>query len=106
MQLEVDLSKDELFDAMMTLKLNKVQGCDGLSLKFYCKFWKLLVDPLHDMYFQAIENGQLAMSTKRGVINLIPKRNHDPLEIKLWRPLTLLNYDYKLIAKAIVTYFT
>ena len=39
---EEPVSEGELFDAMMTLKRNKVCGCDGLSVEFYCKFWAQL----------------------------------------------------------------
>ena len=39
---------------------------------------------------------------KRGVISLLPKKN-DLLLLKNWRPLTLLNVDYKILAKLIAT---
>ncbi len=35
---------------------------------------------------------------KQGLISLIPKPDKDPLEIDNWRPITLLNTDYKWIA--------
>jgi len=33
-------------------------------------------------------------------MNLIPKKDADPNLIKNWRPLTLLNFDYKIASKA------
>ena len=94
-------TKDELFDAVMTLKPGKCPGADGLSLKFYRRFWKLLVDPLYGALCQAVEDGELHPSARRGIINLIPKKNRDETQVKSWRPICLLNYDFKLYAKMI-----
>ena len=41
------------------------------------------------------------MSQRRGIIKLIPKKDSDPSLIKNWHPITLLNSDYKIAAKAI-----
>ena len=49
----------------------------------------------------AYETGQLSITQKRGVIKLIPKKDAEPYYIKNWRPLTLLNCDYKIATKAI-----
>ena len=38
-------------------------------------------------------------SAHRGVISLIPKKGKDPMIIKNWRPLMLLNVDCKIISK-------
>ena len=49
----------------------------------------------------AYETGNLSITQKRGIIKLIPKKDADPHLIKNWRPLTLLNCDYKIATKAI-----
>ena len=41
------------------------------------------------------------MTQRRGVIKLIPKKDAELYFIKNWRPITLLNTDYKLAAKSI-----
>jgi len=43
--------------------------------------------------------GELSVSQRQGIISLIPKKN--PLLLKNWRPITLLNVDYKLATKCI-----
>lgn len=54
------------------------------------------------MYMRkSFTDGYLHLSARRGVITLLPKPNKDLLEIKNWRPLTLLNVDYKIMAKVI-----
>ena len=35
------------------------------------------------------------------MITLIPKKGRDPLEVKNWRPICLLNSDYKMLSKAL-----
>jgi hypothetical protein len=44
--------------------------------------------------------GKLAPTQRTGVITLLHKRG-DRLDMKNWRPLTLLCVDYKIAAKAI-----
>ena len=44
----------------------------------------------------AYDQGTLSVSQRREIIKLIPKKDADPHFIKNWRPLTLLNCDYKI----------
>lgn len=45
--------------------------------------------------------GTLSPEQCRGIINVIPKPNKDSPIVKNFRPITLLNTDYKIAAKAI-----
>ena len=89
-------TQDELFDALMTLKTGgKCPGPDSLTLAFYRKFWAILKEPLFDALIESVEEGRLNFSARRGIINLIPKKQKDETLLKNWRPISLLNYDYK-----------
>lgn len=44
---------------------------------------------------------ELTVSQRKGVITLIPKEDSFLLELENWRPITLLNVDFKIAAKAI-----
>ena len=50
---------------------------------------------------EALARGELATSQRRGVITLLPKPQKHLDSLKNWRPITLLNQDYKYLAKAI-----
>ena len=49
----------------------------------------------------AYELGELSISQRRGIITLLPKEDGSLLELPNWRPITLLNIDYKIASKAI-----
>ena len=46
-------------------------------------------------------NNQLGISQKQGIITLLPKKDKDTLQLKNWRPISLLNTDYKIITGCI-----
>ena len=96
-----DFSDDEFFDAVMMLKNNKVPGHDGLTAEFYHAFWKELSPHLIATYRFSYNTGILPISVCKGLILLLAKKSKDPCYIKNMRPLTLLNTDYKILAKAI-----
>ena len=98
---EQPITKDELFDAMMTLRSAATPGCDGLTVGVYRTFWKCLVDPLLNVYQKSISTGKLNRTARQGIINLIPKKNKDDLILKSWHPITILNNCYKIFAKLI-----
>ena len=54
-----------------------------------------------DSFNYAFENGEVSISQKCGIISLIPKKDKDKKYLKNWRPISLLNNDYKIVTKAI-----
>jgi hypothetical protein len=72
------------------MKLNKAPGLDGLSVKFYRKFWnslKTLVTKVFNFNYM-YERGHLSNSQKIGAISLIFKKN-EPLSLDNYRPVIL-----------------
>ena len=47
------------------------------------------------------EHQHLNITQKQGIIKVIPKKRKDKSYLENWRPLTLLNVDYKIATKAI-----
>ena len=95
--LEGSVSETECENAINNMKLNKSPGSDGLPVEFYKTFWPavktLVVDSLNAGY----DAGELSVTQKRGVLNLIFKKDDKTL-LSNWRPISLLNTDYKILA--------
>ena len=55
------------------------------------------------VYGQSFELGLLPESMRIGVITLLEKKGKDRSNIANWRPITLLNMDYKILTKTLST---
>ena len=98
-KLEQPFSLQELSLAVKSMKNNKTPGTDGLPIDFYKVFWGRLKTFLLDLYSEIVEDGEFHLSGKRSVLSLLEKTGRDPLYIKNWRPLSLLNSDNKIYGK-------
>ena len=96
--LDVPPSQAELDNAVKQLGKNKTPGLDGLTSEFFQSFWPLFKDDFLSVISYACSSGILPQSFRRAVITLIPKKG-DLSEIANWRPVSLLNTDYKIFAK-------
>ena len=94
---EGPLSSKECLEALKSMASEKSPGTDGLPSEFYKVFWEELTSALNFSF----ELGQMPISQRRGIIKLISKKDANPNLIKNWRPLTLLNCDYKIASKSI-----
>ena len=95
------LTKAECLQALKSMKSGKTPGSDGLPIEFYKVFWNEISDCLLNTINYAYTEGKFSISQRRGIIKLIPKKDAEPYFVKNWRPITLLNTDYKTAAKAI-----
>ena len=102
-EIEGVLTLDECWAALKSMGTGKSPGEDGFTVEFYRCFFDILGNDLLNSLNAAYENGEMSISQRRGVITLIPKENCDPRELSNWRPITLLNVDYKIASKAIAS---
>ena len=97
------ISENEYLIALRSFSKNKSPGFDGLTPEFYLCFW----DENKSMFIRALnfswKEGVLTNSQRQGIITVLPKPNKDHLKISNYRPVTLLNVDYKIISKVINT---
>ena len=100
-ELEYDLSLEEVKNTLLSFENNKTPGEDGFTKEFYETFFDILCNDLLNSYKEAFHSGKLSISQRRGIISLIPKSDSDLTEMSSWRPITLLNIDYKILTKII-----
>ena len=101
--LEKPIEKSEIFQVLKAMQPNKSPGSDGLSSSFYLKFFHLIGDTLCKIINKAYAKGELSLSQKLSYITLICKDESWADEMKCYRPISLLNIDYKIISKVIAT---
>ena len=89
---------------MFYIRLRKIkrQGKTGLT-KSFMKHFSIFCKKIYliNFYNDAFQKGSLSVSQRRGVKSLISKADNDRSELSGWRPITLLNVDYKILAKTI-----
>ena len=94
------LSLTELTSALGNMSRNKSPGPDGLSAEFYSKFWNLLGPILLEVINSCYTDSDLCDSMKTSNTRLVFKKG-DRKSLKNWRPISLLNVDYKICSKAL-----
>ena len=97
--LDSEITELEVSEAIKSMSKNKAPGCDGLSIELYQALETEITPLLTNLFKECMCRGLLNDSARIGVISLIPKKDKDPTLLKNWRPLTLLNCDYKILAK-------
>ena len=90
----------EISAALRSMCRNKSPGPDGLSVEFYCKFWDLIGPILLDVFNTCYADSNLCDSMKTSNTRLVFKKG-DRKNLKNWRPISLLNVDYKICSKAL-----
>ena len=98
--MEQNITELEILKIIKDLPKNKSPGEDGLPSEFYKVFWVDIKNFLMKSYEYSFINNELSITQKRGLLSLIPKKS-DPLDLKNWRPISLLNQDYKILAKMV-----
>ena len=97
------LSLAELTDSVKSLNFGKSPGPDGFSVEFFSRFWDSLGPLLLRVSRECFANGSLCESMKGSATRLIFKKRGDVKDLKNWRPISLLNVDYKIISKSITS---
>ncbi|KAJ9505846.1 hypothetical protein QJQ45_010644 [Haematococcus lacustris] len=98
------LSAEELGHALQGCAHSKAPGKDGLPMEVYDRLWPQLVGPLRAMLREALADttdpAPLA-EFLTGVITLVPKAGKPRDQVAGYRPITLLNCDVRLVARAL-----
>lgn len=96
--LEEKITQEEIKKAIKKMKAEKAPGPDGLPAKYY----KILINQISPVLGEVMNNilreGKIPNTWKEAYVTLIPKKEVDTMEVKNYRPISLLNNDYKLFA--------
>ena len=90
----------ELEISLKNSQNGKSPGNDGLTREFYVVFWRNISECLYQSLLDGKSKGFLSPSQRQAIIKLLEKRGKDKRFIQNWRPISLINYDAKLLSKA------
>lgn len=99
--LNADISISEIIASINSMQNNKSPGPDGFTTEFYKKFSFQLAPILQAMYKEAFSSGTLPVTLRQASISLLAKKDKDPLLCTSYRPIFLLNVDFKVLSKAL-----
>ncbi|KAJ9534711.1 hypothetical protein QJQ45_013078 [Haematococcus lacustris] len=98
------LSEEELGRALQGCAHSKAPGLDGLPLEVYDRLWVELGRPLRATLQEALADtadpAPLA-EFQTGIITLVPKAGKPRDQVAGYRPITLLDCDVRLVARAV-----
>lgn len=97
------ITPSEVERAIKTLSKNKSPGPDGIGNSFYRTFTGVLCPLLAEVFEDIITRKLLPPSMRKSNVVLIPKKlpADGPPGVADFRPISLLNSDYKILAKII-----
>ncbi|KAJ4446233.1 hypothetical protein ANN_12927 [Periplaneta americana] len=96
--LQLPITEEEILRAIETAPKNSAPGPDGLTYQLYKMQWNLIKDTLVDLFNYIFDRGIVVEGFSDGIVILLPKVTN-PRTVSEYRPITLLNTDYKLFMK-------
>ena len=94
----MDVIIEEIKNVLNFFKPNKSLGEDEIISEFYITHWEQIKDEFFLLVNDTFDKKELTPSQYKGVLTLLYTSGEQE-DIRNWRPLTLLNSDYKIIAK-------
>ena len=92
------INLEEMEQALRKSNNNKAPGPDGIASAFYVENWETVKEDLRDVLNRTIEQETTEMYQNQGIIVCLPKSNNKNTP-EGYRPITLLNTDYKFLAR-------
>lgn len=92
------ITEEEINYVIGRLKGNKAPGADGFTAEWYKKLRELLTHVLLRIFNWILAGGEVSplMETNNYWMYITPKEGKDKLECSNYRPISILNLDYKI----------
>ncbi|KAM4034650.1 uncharacterized protein ACNLHF_021315 [Anomaloglossus baeobatrachus] len=97
------ISLEEMVEAIGALNKGRASGPDGLPIEIYTKYQGEIASALLETVGASFRMGRLPDSFYEATIVLLLKPDKDPLDCGSYRPVSLLNSDYKILTKILAT---
>jgi len=88
---------EEVAKAIRALPKGKAPGHDDIPMEFFQECEKEIAPDLHQAFTAMLNEGETSAFINKGIITLIPKSG-DRTRLNNWRPITLLESIYKILA--------
>ena len=94
------IQKENLNKVIKNLGKNASPGNDGITNEFYTFFREEITEDLYEVFANIYMCESLTNTQKEAMVKLISKGGDDKL-LTNYRPISLLNCDYKILAKCV-----
>nr|GEX70557.1 RNA-directed DNA polymerase, eukaryota, reverse transcriptase zinc-binding domain protein [Tanacetum cinerariifolium] len=103
--LERDVTHEEIKKAVWDFGINKSPGPDGYTIEFFHRYWKIIDNDAVAVVLQSFSLGILSPGCNSSFIAPIPKTQEAKV-VKYFRPISLKGSVYKIIAKILANRLT
>ncbi len=98
---EKEIETEEIIQAINLLRVKKSPGIDGIGNEFYKVFKEKLSVILKEIYDDVFREEGVNSRMGLGLMKIIYKKKGDKTNLKNFRPITMLNTDFKILAKVL-----
>ncbi|CAF3799993.1 unnamed protein product [Rotaria socialis] len=99
--LDRDITAGECFEALKAIQLDRVPGDDGLTIELWRFIFPIIGGHFIKMVNIAKDKGHFHDGLLNGLLTLLKKESEFKGTMKNFRPLSLMNIDYKIITKVL-----
>lgn len=102
-KLEEPILPEEILEDIRSLKVDKSQVLDVLTGEFYKKFQEQIAPVLQIIFAECLAKNRIPTTWLEARIVVIPKEGKELTIPQNYRPISLLNSDYKILMTVMAT---
>ena len=101
--IDMNIGREELKRACFAMELGKSPGPNGLTVKFFRTFFESLAPFLVLLVNSILDEESVPSKVQLAYMILLLKDEKNPEDPKNYRPISLLNVEYKLITRSLAS---